>query len=578
MSRYQEKESTPSTASYAGCNNVLSFSGMMMLRIHYISAALVVAVFLVPVLAKAQAVSFASTPQNCVIPTGEDTCSVTLSWTTDNTSSASVWVHHIGLTDNAGPVAWEPDFTSVTVPWITGPGYVFDLHSTYEVSSPILESLAVAGTASVPSIPKRGMTLPATRTSSASASSIDSFAVSAANITFPSTPQFYSPDIMYDGGVYKMWTTAGDRVRYYTSQDGITWTGGQTVFSAQPGTWEDNGAPFEGYQGGISDPRVIKNVTPGWIYTMYYTAGADPNTSTKGGMGVAFSNDGMNWTRWSGNPLKSYPKGHTFVMQNLLINDKHYLYYLGGGSATQAPDLRVMEDLGNGVSFTDEKILPFNDFYPLLYDPQTNTCWLGQNQYSDGVTSGPTSIDIFIGSNCFTTKGVKIATISSADTGNVTNFGAYPKEVTSGEVGRSSVQAEGVQLFFSSGNEWGNWQPKSVFVRKDMSSSTPVVTPPAVPPIPTAATSSSPTARACLQITRNLSVGSRGADVMRLQQYLISQKFLASGNNTGYFGNLTQAAVQGAQRREGVVSYGTPTTTGYGSVGPRTRAALARCN
>src|SRR3989338_6324423 len=170
MSRYQEKESTPSTASYAGCNNVLSFSGMMMLRIHYISAALVVAVFLVPVLAKAQAVSFASTPQNCVIPTGKDTCSVTLSWTTDNTSNASVWVHHIGLTDNAGPVAWEPDFTSVTVPWIVGPGYVFDLHSTYDVSSPILKSLAVVGNASIPSIPKRGLTLPATRTSSASAS------------------------------------------------------------------------------------------------------------------------------------------------------------------------------------------------------------------------------------------------------------------------------------------------------------------------------------------------------------------------------------------------------------------------
>jgi peptidoglycan hydrolase-like protein with peptidoglycan-binding domain len=79
-------------------------------------------------------------------------------------------------------------------------------------------------------------------------------------------------------------------------------------------------------------------------------------------------------------------------------------------------------------------------------------------------------------------------------------------------------------------------------------------------------------------LTRNLSLGSRGVDVISMQNFLIAHHFLPAGNNTGYFGNLTQAAVQSWQRSHGIVSSGTPTTTGYGAAGPRTRAALAHCN
>jgi peptidoglycan hydrolase-like protein with peptidoglycan-binding domain len=79
----------------------------------------------------------------------------------------------------------------------------------------------------------------------------------------------------------------------------------------------------------------------------------------------------------------------------------------------------------------------------------------------------------------------------------------------------------------------------------------------------------------CPQITRNLSVGSRGADVIQLQQYQTSQGVLAFGNDTGNFGRLTEAAVQQWQSSHGVVSLGSAATTGYGAVGPRTRAALA---
>lgn len=79
----------------------------------------------------------------------------------------------------------------------------------------------------------------------------------------------------------------------------------------------------------------------------------------------------------------------------------------------------------------------------------------------------------------------------------------------------------------------------------------------------------------CPNLTRNLSFGSRGSDVIELQTFLIAQGDLATGNNTGYFGRMTEAAVKSWQAKNGVVSNGTPSTTGYGFVGPKTRAKVA---
>lgn len=75
-------------------------------------------------------------------------------------------------------------------------------------------------------------------------------------------------------------------------------------------------------------------------------------------------------------------------------------------------------------------------------------------------------------------------------------------------------------------------------------------------------------------ILRTLSRGSRGQDVICLQQSLVSKGFLSLDSVTGYFGALTETAVQQFQTANQIVSYGDPQTTGYGSVGVRTRAAL----
>lgn len=78
-------------------------------------------------------------------------------------------------------------------------------------------------------------------------------------------------------------------------------------------------------------------------------------------------------------------------------------------------------------------------------------------------------------------------------------------------------------------------------------------------------------------LSRTLRLGSRGSDVTTLQNYLITQGYLTSGSATGFYGPLTQAAVQKYQSQKGIVSSGTPATTGYGAVGPKTTASIASC-
>src|SRR3989344_1118682 len=49
---------------------------------------------------------------------------------------------------------------------------------------------------------------------------------------------------------------------------------------------------------------------------------------------------------------------------------------------------------------------------------------------------------------------------------------------------------------------------------------------------------------ACPQLTRVLSRGASGNDVLQLQRFLISQELLDESSAVGYFGPLTEAAVQ----------------------------------
>ena len=86
-----------------------------------------------------------------------------------------------------------------------------------------------------------------------------------------------------------------------------------------------------------------------------------------------------------------------------------------------------------------------------------------------------------------------------------------------------------------------------------------------------------------LTLTRSLALGSTGADIKLLQQYLNTNGFIIAqsgpgspGNESTYFGSLTVKAVQRFQAQNGIVTSGSPETTGYGAVGPKTRGVFAK--
>lgn len=84
----------------------------------------------------------------------------------------------------------------------------------------------------------------------------------------------------------------------------------------------------------------------------------------------------------------------------------------------------------------------------------------------------------------------------------------------------------------------------------------------------------------CIQISRPLFLGvsdsETGGEVSKLQRFLTQAGHYTYGQSTGYFGPATQMAVQTWQKANGVVSNGSPETTGYGVMGPSTRSAMAK--
>src|SRR3989338_4378323 len=74
---------------------------------------------------------------------------------------------------------------------------------------------------------------------------------------------------------------------------------------------------------------------------------------------------------------------------------------------------------------------------------------------------------------------------------------------------------------------------------------------------------------------RQLDLEMTGSDVSDLQTFLARDSAIYPERLvTGYFGQLTKAAVERFQTAQGIISQGTPATTGYGRVGPRTLGVI----
>lgn len=75
-------------------------------------------------------------------------------------------------------------------------------------------------------------------------------------------------------------------------------------------------------------------------------------------------------------------------------------------------------------------------------------------------------------------------------------------------------------------------------------------------------------------ITKMLKRGMTDTQISTLQRLLVAEQVYPEGIISGFFGSLTELAVKRFQAKYGIVTSGTPATTGYGLVGPRTREKL----
>src|SRR5262249_37987908 len=105
--------------------------------------------------------------------------------------------------------------------------------------------------------------------------------------------------VLKENDIYKMWYHAIDarkvrQIGYATSTDGINWTkfGGNPILKPGHGdAWD---------AGGIGEPTVIK---VGSTFFMYYM-----RTVEQHGIGLATSPDGINWMKYSANPILTVGK------------------------------------------------------------------------------------------------------------------------------------------------------------------------------------------------------------------------------------------------------------------------------
>jgi hypothetical protein len=95
------------------------------------------------------------------------------------------------------------------------------------------------------------------------------------------------------------------------------------------------------------------------------------------------------------------------------------------------------------------------------------------------------------------------------------------------------------------------------------------------PPTPTLTPAQPIQVTGALQVTGPFSIGMKSEQVKILQQMLaVDPTIYLEGLITGYYGPLTQLAVQRFQCQYNIVCSGTPETTGYGMVGPVTKEKL----
>jgi len=166
----------------------------------------------------------------------------------------------------------------------------------------------------------------------------------------------YQPSVIFDGDMYHMWFAGHNgpnnrQIGYATSPDSISWTkhtGNPVMRPGSSGNWDDLW---------VDSPEVL--FIDG-VYHMWYSGSDGTNTQT----GHAISPDGINWTKDSLNPvLKSGATGEwdtQNVTQPTVLIDQYsvyHMFYSGGVQFEWSMGYAYSMDGYNWIKYSGNPVL-----------------------------------------------------------------------------------------------------------------------------------------------------------------------------------------------------------------------------
>ncbi len=207
----------------------------------------------------------------------------------------------------------------------------------------------------------------------------------------------YAPSIIVDGTTTKMWWCGAkpplpggevyDGVYYSSKTGGGAWSTPQLVLQSSLTDWEN---------GHLCDPAVIKSSftvnSINYSYVMYYGAADRSGQHTK--IGAAFSNDGINWTKYGTGPIIIDAQGvyeYSIGMPSV--------YSTGGSNVTMVyfdsrrNNQAMIRTSTNGYDFnaTTPYRLPFSSldtFADIAYSTSESKWYLATKNQVDGSYDG----------------------------------------------------------------------------------------------------------------------------------------------------------------------------------------------
>ena len=228
----------------------------------------------------------------------------------------------------------------------------------------------------------------------------------------------YAPSVMYgDGSQIKMWwlgfAGTSDGI-YYSTLSTSGWSTPQLVLQHSASGWDSCH---------VGDPSVIKGTfsyhSTNYSYAMYFT-GTYSAPGYDGHIGVAFSNDGINWVKDSANPIISplssattqYGAGMPTVYE--ASNGTITMCYFDSTGESQ----NFMVTSTDGINFSNKTQLPYvnnENIGDIAYSPSEGK-WYISTKYEDSY------INIYETSTSSILSGWNYTgCISQTSTGNTSN-------------------------------------------------------------------------------------------------------------------------------------------------------------